>query len=379
MFETLSHLALQEYWWFIVSILGSFLVFLLFVQGGQSLLYSIGKEEPQISMLVNSLGRKWELTFTTLVTFGGAFFASFPLFYSTSFGGAYWLWMLILLTFILQAVSYEFRTKQGNVFGKKTFEWFLFLNGFIGTVSLGVAVATMFTGANYVHNSMNFTSWGNNWHGLEAFANPINLALGLAVFFLSRILAILYFNNTINDSLIRSRNQKQLVVNSILFLLFFMSFIISIWLIDGYAYDEVSGNIFTKPNKYFYNNIEHPLTGILFLCGVLFVLLGLFRSVTCYKTCGGKAIYPVGIGTFLTVLSLFCNLGYNNTVFYPSLISIQSGLTITKASSSHFTLTAMSYVSLLVPFVLAYIIIAWRSLNKKMIDADEINDDSHKY
>lgn len=379
MFETLSHLALQEYWWFIVSILGSFLVFLLFVQGGQSLLYSIGKEEPQISMLVNSLGRKWELTFTTLVTFGGAFFASFPLFYSTSFGGAYWLWMLILLTFILQAVSYEFRTKQGNVFGKKTFEWFLFLNGFIGTVSLGVAVATMFTGANYVHNSMNFTSWGNNWHGLEAFANPINLALGLAVFFLSRILAILYFNNTINDSLIRSRNQKQLVVNSILFLLFFLSFIISIWLIDGYAYDEVSGNIFTKPNKYFYNNIEHPLTGILFLCGVLFVLLGLFRSVTCYKTCGGKAIYPVGIGTFLTVLSLFCNLGYNNTVFYPSLISIQSGLTITKASSSHFTLTAMSYVSLLVPFVLAYIIIAWRSLNKKMIDADEINDDSHKY
>jgi cytochrome d ubiquinol oxidase subunit II len=379
MFETLSHLALQEYWWFIVSILGSFLVFLLFVQGGQSLLYSIGKEEPQISMMVNSLGRKWELTFTTLVTFGGAFFASFPLFYSTSFGGAYWLWMLILLTFILQAVSYEFRTKQGNVFGKKTFEWFLFLNGFIGTVSLGVAVATMFTGANFVHNSMNFTSWGNNWHGLEAFANPINLALGLAVFFLSRILAILYFNNTINDNLIRSRNQKQLVVNSILFLLFFLSFIISIWLIDGYAYDEVSGNIFTKPNKYFYNNIEHPLTGILFLCGVLFVLLGLFRSVTCYKTCGGKAIYPVGIGTFLTVLSLFCNLGYNNTVFYPSLISIQSGLTITKASSSHFTLTAMSYVSLLVPFVLAYIIIAWRSLNKKMIDADELNDDTHKY
>lgn len=379
MFETFSYLALQEYWWFIVSVLGAFLVFLLFVQGGQSLLYTIGKEEPQTSMLVNSLGRKWEFTFTTLVTFGGAFFASFPLFYSTSFGGGYWLWMLILFIFILQAVSYEFRSKQGNVFGKKTFEWFLFLNGFIGTVSLGVAVATMFTGGNFVHDDMNFTSWSNNWHGLEAFGNPINVALGLAVFFLSRVLAILYFNSTINDAIIRERNKKHLAINSVLFLVFFLAFIIAIWLSDGYAYDPATGKIFTEPNKYFFNNLENPLTGILFLLGVLMVLLGLFRGNTCYKSCGGKALYPVGIGTFLTVLSLFCNLGYNNTVFYPSLSSMQSGLTIEKASSSQFTLTVMSYVSLLVPFVLAYIIYAWHALNKKKIDVDEMNDGSHKY
>ncbi|PKP02781.1 MAG: cytochrome C oxidase assembly protein [Bacteroidetes bacterium HGW-Bacteroidetes-6] len=341
MFETMTLFTLQQYWWLLVSVLGAALVFLLFVQGGQSLLYSIGKSEMERTMLVNSLGRKWEFTFTTLVTFGGAFFASFPLFYSTSFGGAYWLWMLVLSTFIIQAVSYEYRNKQSNVLGKKTFEWFLFLNGLIGTVSLGVAVATMFTGGNFIHNEMNFTSWANSYHGLEAFANPVNLALGVAVFFLA--------------------------------------FMFAIWLGDGYAYNSITGEIFTEPNKYFFNMIEAPVVGILFLLGVLMVLLGLYRGIFCFTKCNDRAIWPVGIGVFLTVLSLFFNLGYNNTVFYPSLADMQSGLTIRTASSSHFTLTAMSYVSLLVPFVAAYMIYAWRAINNKKIDKDEMESDTHVY
>ncbi|NLL27854.1 MAG: cytochrome d ubiquinol oxidase subunit II [Bacteroidales bacterium] len=379
MFEALSFLQLQEYWWLLVSILGASLVFLLFVQGGQSLIYSIGKEEPQISMLVNSMGKKWELTFTTLVTFGGAFFASFPLFYSTSFGGAYWLWMVVLITFILQAVSYEFRIKQSNIFGKKTFEWFLFLNGLIGTVSLGVVVATLFTGGNFTHNDMNFTSWSNKLHGLEAFANPINLLLGFSVFFLSRIIAILYFNHTIADDKIAERSKKQLKINSIAFVLLFVPFLIAIWLSNGYGYDPNTGIIYTEKYKYFFNNIEFPITGILLALGVILVLYGLFVSNLCAKTKKTKSLYAVGIGTFLTTLSLFFNVGYNNTVFYPSLQNLQDGLTIENASSSKFTLTVMSYISLLIPFVVAYIIFVWKTLNKKKINADEINDNSHKY
>ncbi len=370
---------LQQYWWLLVSVLGAALVFLLFVQGGQSLLYTIGKSELERTMLVNSLGRKWEFTFTTLVTFGGAFFASFPLFYSTSFGGAYWLWMLVLSTFIIQAVSYEYRNKPNNVLGKKTFEWFLFLNGFIGTVSLGVAVATMFTGGNFIHNEMNFTSWANSYHGLEAFANPINLALGLAVFFLSRTLAILYFLNSVKDTNIQLQSRKHLLINAPLFLVFFLAFMFAIWLGDGYAYNSITGEVFTEPNKYFFNMIESPVVGILFLLGVLFVLMGLFRGIFCFTKCNDRAIWPVGIGAFLAVLSLFLNLGYNNTVFYPSLADMQSGLTIRSASSSQFTLTVMSYVSLLVPFVAAYIIYAWRAINNKKIDKDEMESETHLY
>jgi cytochrome d ubiquinol oxidase subunit II len=301
------------------------------------------------------------------------------LFYSTSFGGAYWLWMLVLSTFIIQAVSYEYRNKPNNVLGKKTFEWFLFLNGFIGTVSLGVAVATMFTGGNFMHNEMNFTSWTNSYHGLEAFTNPINLALGLAVFFLSRTLAILYFLNTVKDTNIQLQSRKHLLINAPLFLVFFLAFMFAIWLGDGYAYNSITGEVFTEPNKYFFNMIESPVVGILFLLGVLFVLMGLFRGIFCFTKCNDRAIWPVGIGAFLAVLSLFLNLGYNNTVFYPSLVDMQCGLTIRTASSSQFTLTVMSYVSLLLPFVAAYIIFAWRAINKKKIDKDEMESETHLY
>lgn len=375
----MSLLSLQQYWWLLVSILGAALVFLLFVQGGQSLIYSVGKTETERKMLVNTLGRKWEFTFTTLVTFGGAFFASFPLFYSTSFGGAYWLWMLVLSTFILQAVSYEFRTKPKNFLGQKTFEWFLFLNGFIGTVSLGVAVATLFTGGNFMHNDMNFTSWANGYHGLEAFANPINLALGLAVFFLSRTLGTLYFLNTVNDAAVVKQSRKQLIINAPLFLVFFLSFMFAIWLGNGSEYWPDSGKISQVAHKYFFNFIDVPAVGIMFLLGVLLVLLGLFRGIFCFTKCNDKAIWPVGIGTFLTVLALLLSLGYNNTVFYPSIADPQSGLTIENASSSQFTLTVMSYVSLLIPFVLAYMIFAWRAINNRKIDPQEMENDTHAY
>lgn len=376
MFETLSHLALQQYWWALVSVLGGALVFLLFVQGGQSLIYTIGKADFTRTMVVNAIGRKWEFTFTTLVTFGGAFFASFPLFYSTSFGGAYWLWMLILFTFILQAVSYEYRKKPKNVFGTRTFDWFLFLNGFIGTVSLGVAVGTLFTGGNFLHNEMNFTSWANTYHGLEAFANPTNLALGFAVFFLARTVALLYFLRTISDTEIIMRSKKQMWINAPLFLVFFLTFLGLVFLSEGYAYDPATGAVFMEKYKYLNNFIEMPVIGVLFVLGVLMVLLGIFRTLFCFDKCSDKTIWPVGIGVFVVVTTLLMSLGYNNTVFYPSIANIQDGLTIENASSSKFTLTVMSYVSLLVPFVAAYIIYAWRAINDKKITKEEMEDDS---
>ncbi|MCX7696559.1 MAG: cytochrome d ubiquinol oxidase subunit II [Bacteroidales bacterium] len=371
MFEQLSYLALQQYWWFIISVLGGILVFLLFVQGGQSLLYVLGKTKEEVTVLVNVFGHKWDLTFTTLVTFGGALFASFPLVYSTYFGGGYWLWMLVLSTFILQAVSYEFRTKAGNFLGQKTYEWFLFLNGLVGTISLGVAVATFFTGGNFVHNEMNFVSWANAWHGLEAFANPINLALGLAVFFLSRVLAMLYVANRVLDESILERVRKRLRICAPLFLFFFLTFIVSIWLSKGYGYLP-SGEVIVVKHKYLLNFIEMPLVGIIFLLGVLLVLWGLIRSLFFFANCYKKAIWFVGLGTFLTVLSLFFNLGYNNTVIFPSLVNIQHSLTIENSSSSQFTLTVMSYVSLLVPFVVGYIVYAWYSMNRKKASVKDL-------
>lgn len=379
MFETMSYLALQEYWWAIISVLAGALVFLLFVQGGQSLLYSTAKSEIERILLVNTLGRKWEFTFSTLVVFGGALFASFPLFYSTSFGGAYWLWMLILSTFILQAVSYEFRTKPKNIFGKKTFEWFLFLNGLISTVSLGVAVATMFTGGNFTHDQMNFTSWANSFHGLEAFVCPRNIALGLTVFFLSRTLALMYFLNTIDDANIRMRSKKQLWYNAPLFVFFFLVFMFMIFFSHGYAYDPSTGAVFMEKYKYFNNFIEMPIVGVIFVIGVLMVLLGIIRTLFYFEKCAEKAIWISGIGTFLTITMLFFTLGYNNTVFYPSIASIQDGLTIESASSSKFTLIVLSYVSLLIPFVLAYIIYTWRLINNKKIDKEEMKEDIHVY
>lgn len=379
MFEQLSYNALQGYWWLIISVLGAALVFMMFVQGGQSLIYSLGKKEPQLSLMLNAIGTRWDLSFTTLVVFGGAMFAAFPLFYSTSFGGAYWLWMLILFTFILQAVSYEFRNKARNFLGAKTYEWFLFLNGLIGTISLGVAVGTFFTGGNFIHNDMNFVSWATNWHGLEAFANIKNLLLGFSIFFLARILAILFLMNRVDDEELYVNSKKQLLINAAIFLVFFLSFIFSIFLGNGFAVDPATQTVYLEKYKYFNNFIELPWLGILFLIGVVLVLLGIATPYLKNKKLENKGIWFAGFGTFFTVLSLFLCLGFNNTVFYPSLVDMQSSLTIHKASSSRYTLIVMSYVSLLVPFVAAYIIYTWRKLLKKKFTADEISESDTAY
>lgn len=379
MFEQLSYNALQGYWWLIISVLGAALVFMMFVQGGQSLIYSLGKKEPQLSLMLNAIGTRWDLSFTTLVVFGGAMFAAFPLFYSTSFGGAYWLWMLILFTFILQAVSYEFRNKARNFLGAKTYEWFLFLNGLIGTISLGVAVGTFFTGGNFIHNDMNFVSWATNWHGLEAFVNIKNLLLGFSIFFLARILAILFLMNRVDDEELYVNSKKQLLINAAIFLVFFLSFIFSIFLGNGFAVDPATQTVYLEKYKYFNNFIELPWLGILFLIGVVLVLLGIATPYLKNKKLENKGIWFAGFGTFFTVLALFLCLGFNNTVFYPSLVDMQSSLTIHKASSSRYTLIVMSYVSLLVPFVAAYIIYTWRKLLKKKFTADEISESDTAY
>jgi cytochrome d ubiquinol oxidase subunit II len=379
-----TYILLQQYWWFIVSLLGSLLVFLLFVQGGQTLIYTLGKDESERTILVNALGRKWEFTFTTLVTFGGAFFASFPLFYSTSFGGAYWVWIAILFCFIIQAVSYEFRSKPNNFLGHKTFEVFLFINGLLGTILLGTAVATFFTGSMFSVEKMNLvniahptiSSWQTPWHGLEAALNLHNLSLGLAVFFLARVLAILYFMNSVSNANIIARAKKQLLFNAIPFLVFFLTFVIWLVLRQGFAVDTENGNVFMENYKYLHNLIEMPIVLIVFLVGVVLVLWGILKSLIADYT---KGIWFSGIGTVLAVLALFLIAGYNNTAYYPSTYNLQNSLTIYNSSSSKFTLTAMSYVSLLVPFVLAYIWYAWRAINNKMIDAEEMKSEGHVY
>ncbi|MFC2150936.1 cytochrome d ubiquinol oxidase subunit II [Bacteroidota bacterium] len=376
MFESLSHLVLQQYWWIIISLLGAILVFLLFVQGGQTLIYSLGKTDMERRLLVNSLGRKWEFTFTTLVTFGGAFFASFPLFYSTSFSGAYWVWMLILFAFIIQAVSYEFRSKPDNFLGAKTYEVFLFINGALGTILLGTAVATFFTGSEFSVNEMNFSKWEGAARGLELALNPHNLSLGLAVFFLARVLGILYFMNNVNEVNILRRSKIQLVYNAIPFVIFFLVFVIWLMFIDGFAYDSVSKKVSYESYKYLHNLLQIPLILIIFLLGVVLVLFGIGKSILKTSTNG---IWFSGAGTILTVLALFLIAGFNNTAFYPSTFDLQSSLTIENASSSKYTLTAMSYVSLLVPFVAAYIWYAWKAINNKKIDAEEMNEDIHIY
>ncbi len=369
----------------IVSLLGALLVFMFFVQGGQTMIRCLGKTDNEVKMLVNSLGRKWDLTFTTLVTFGGAAFASFPLFYSTSFGGAYWVWMLILFAFIIQAVSYEYRTKKNNFLGAKTFETFLFLNGLLGTILVGTAVATFFTGSDFIVTNMNHSIWQSPYRGLELAFNFtryetfINLSLGLAVFFLARTLGILYFFNNVDDETILARARKKLLPNAIPFVFFFLFFLINILLIDGFAYDPVTGVVHMEPYKYFNNLLEMPVNTVILLVGVLAVLLGIVRAGFFYDKCGTKGIWISGIGTVLTVFALFLLVGLNNTCFYPSTADLQSSLTIQNASSSVYTLVAMSYVSLLVPFVLAYIWYAWRSLNKKPITAKEMEDDTHAY
>ncbi len=376
MFETLSHLVLQQYWWIIISLLGAILVFLLFVQGGQTLIYTLGKTENERKMIVNSLGRKWEFTFTTLVTFGGAFFASFPLFYSTSFGGAYWVWMIILFAFIIQAVSYEFRSKPNNFLGAKTFEAFLFINGAVGTIFLGTVVATLFTGSEFSLNQMNFSKWEGAANGLELVLNFHNLSLGFAVFFLARVLGILYFQNSIDDEGIAAKCKKQLIYNAVPFVVFFLIFTIWLLFIDGFAYDPVTKQVSYEPYKYLHNFLQMPVVLIIFLIGVVLVLFGIGKSVLKSTDDG---IWYSGAGTILTVFALFLIAGFNNTAFYPSTYNLQNSLTIENASSSKYTLTAMSYVSLMVPFVIAYIWFAWKSINNKKMNAEEMNEDIHIY
>lgn len=383
MFENLDISILQHYWFAINALLGALLVFLLFVQGGQTLIWSIGKTEKEKSMLVNTLGRKWEFTFTTLVTFGGAFFASFPLFYSTSFGGAYWVWMIILFAFIVQAVSYEYRSKPNNFLGKKVFNGFLFFNGSIAPIFLGTAVATFFTGSPFHVNEMNFSFWDSPYGGLElaltltSYNTYINLSLGLAVFFLSRVLALLYFMNSIDEENILERSRQAVLKNAIPFVVFFLFFLINILLKDGFAVTE-NGLIQMEAYKYLHNFLQMPIVLVIFLLGVVMVLFGTARSYF-VNSCKSKAIWPVGIGTVLTVFGLFLVAGFNQTAYYPSTTDLQSSLTIFNSSSSHYTLTAMSYVSLMVPFVLAYIWYAWKSINKKKINQEELDKESHVY
>ena len=376
MFENLTLLQLQQYWWILGSLLGALLVFLMFVQGGQTLLSRVASNEDERNLAVNSIGSKWEFTFTTLVTFGGAMFAAFPKFYSTSFGGAYWVWMLILLCFILQAVSYEFRRKNGNFLGTKTYDLFLFINGSIGVILIGAAVSTFFTGSQFSVSEYNLSRWETPTRGLEAALNIYNVALGLAIFFLARILGAMYFLNSIDNANINAKARKQVMINTILFLVFFLFYVVSLLLRKGFAYDPQTKVVFMEAYKYFHNLLAMPIVLVIFLIGVVLVLYSIF--ITLFKN-SNKGIWAGGIGTVLTVFAVFLIAGLNHTSFYPSTYDLQSSLTIENASSSKYTLTAMSYVSLLIPFVLLYIFYAWRALNKKKLDIKDINENDHSY
>ena len=385
---------LQHYWWFLVSLLGALLVFLLFVQGANSMVRSLGYTTEERRLIINSTGRKWEFTFTTLVTFGGAFFASFPLFYSTSFGGAYWLWMIILFTFVLQAVSYEFQNKLGNFLGPQTFQWFLVINGIFGPLLLGGAVATFFEGSNFIVAKDNMidaesftpiiSRWANASHGLDALLNPWVLVFGLAVVFLARILGILYVMNNVNNENIRSRSRVRLIGNTVPFLILFVAYLVHLLVKDGYAYDQF-GHIMMEPYKYLNNFIDMWYLLILLLIGVVLVLWGIATEAFAEKNPALdvqqsflKGIWPTGVGVVLVVLSLLLCAGWNNTAYYPSTADLQSSLTIQNSCSSEFTLSTMAIVSILIPFVLAYIVYAWWSIDKEKLDMQEITDD-HAY
>ena len=381
----MTYAFMQHYWWFLVSLLGAILVFLMFVQGANSMIFSLGRNNDEQRLIVNSTGRKWEFTFTTLVTFGGAFFASFPLFYSTSFGGAYWLWMIILFSFVVQAVSYEFQNKLGNILGARTFKWFLVINGILSPLLLGGAVATFFDGSNFIVEKMNLTNsvqpvishWANASCGLDALLDPWNLVFGLAVFFLARILGILYIINNVNNEDIRCRGSVRLIGAAVPFLILFLAFLIRTLLKDGYAYHPETGVIFMEPMKYLHNLLEMWYVLVVLLVGVVLLLYAIWKTVRSKTYIGG--IWPAGIGVVLVVLCLLLCAGWNNTAYYPSNAELQSSLTIVNSCSSEFTLRTMTYVSFLVPFVLAYIIYAWRSIDKKKIDFDDIKSDEHAY
>ncbi len=377
MFESLSLSDLQNYWWFIICVIGALFVFLMFVQGGQTLVWSLGKTENEKTMIYNILGRKWELGFTTLVLFGGALFASFPKFYATSFGGAYFFWMLVLFSFILQAVSYEYRKKQNNVFGAKTFESFLFLNGILGPLLVGGAVATFFSGSPFLINSFNLGTWQSSWRGLEALASVFNLSLGLTVLFLVRIMGAQYLINQIESEDLILRARRSIYRDFFFFLPFFVGFIMALFLRKGFSVDPLTGEVSLLTGKYFWNLIELHIIGIVpFLLGTILVLISIFRSI--FKD-SDKGIWYGGLGTVLVVFSLFSISGFNHTAFYPSSHDLQSSLTIQNASSSHYTLSVMSYVSLLVPFVIAYIIYVWTLMSSTKMTEEEVENSHHLY
>ena len=367
----MTYIFLQQYWWFIISLLGALLVFLMFVQGANSLVYSLGRTEEGQCKVIESTGRKWEITFTTLVTFGGAFFASFPLFYSTSFGGAYWLWMIILFSFVLQAVSYEFQHRKGNLLGTRTYRWFLILNGIIGPLLLGAAVATLFNGSNFFVEKASLTNisapvisrWANASAGLDALLDPWNLVLGFAVMFLARILGILYIMNNVDDEDIRSRGSVRLIGSTVPFLVFFLAFFIRTMLKDGYAVDPATGVVFMEPMKYLHNYLDMWPLAVLTVIGVVLLLYGIVRTIL--SSTYIKGIWPAGIGVVLVVLSLLLVAGWGNTAYYPSNTDLQCSLTIANSCSSEFTLRTMFYVSLLVPFVFGYIAYVWRVMDRK--------------
>ena len=377
----MTYTFLQHYWWLLVSVLGALLVFLMFVQGANSLLFSLGHTPEERRLIINSTGRKWEFTFTTLVTFGGAFFASFPLFYSTSFGGAYWLWMIILFTFVLQAVSYEFQNKLGNLLGPRTFQCFLVINGILGPLLLGGAVATFFNGSNFLVNKMNITDtlqpvisrWANASNGLDALLDPWNLVFGLSVMFLARVLGLFYIINNVADEAINTRARRHLIYNVVPFLVLFLSFLVRTLLKDGFAYNPETGTIFMEPMKYLHNMTVMWYVSLVFLTGVVLLLFAVARTMM--KPDYLRGIWPAGIGVVLTVIALLLFAGWNNTAYYPSTADLQSSLTIVNSCSSKFTLSAMSVVSLLIPFVLAYIFYAWRAIDSKKIDREEIKND----
>ena len=376
----MDYISLQHYWWFIVSLLGALLVFLMFVQGANSLVFSLGATPEERRVVINSTGRKWEITFTTLVTFGGAFFASFPLFYSTSFGGAYWLWMIILFSFVVQAVSYEFQNKLGNVLGTRTFQWMLVLNGIVGPLLLGGAVATFFNGSNFVIDKENLTSlqpiishWANGSYGLDALLDPWNLVFGMAVFFLARILGTLYIINNVDDENIRCRASVRLVGCTVVFLVLFLAFLVRTLLKEGYAVDATTGLIVMEPMKYLHNLLTMWPLLVGFALGVILLLYGIIRTVVSKSYI--KGIWPAGIGVVLAVLALLLCAGWNGTAYYPSNVDLQSSLTIANSCSSEFTLRTMFYVSLLVPFVVAYIAYAWYAMDKKKLTKEEIAEE----
>lgn len=372
----ISYIFLQHYWWIIVSLLASLLVFLMFVQGGQTMIFSLPGNDSQKTMIVNALGRKWEFTFTTLVTFGGAFFASFPLFYATSFGGAYWVWIAILFSFIIQAIAYEYRSKPANIFGKKTFDIFLFLNGALGPFLIGTAVATFFTGSQFGLDYLNQVKWANQWHGLEALINGKNLALGLAVLFLAKTNGLLYIINSIEDEDLLKRSVKRLIISSISFLVFFLFFLVSLLVSKGFAVKGETGQIVIENFKYLHNFIQMPLVLIIFLTGIVVFLVGI--GTTLFKE-SRKGIWFTGSGTILAIFALFLIAGFNGTAFYPSTYDLNSSLTIQNASSSLFTLKTMMYVSFIIPVVLVYIWYAWKALSNKRITEDEMNEEEHIY